>query len=250
MTIQGLLFDKDGTLISFTPLWPAIARDCACQLVASGNVECDVTVDRLLAAIGVQGESIDPQGILAVEPVSATAAAWYALLQPAIPAAAFAQQVSHMMQRSLYAHPQWLAAIADVPAQLRLWRAQGYRLGVATADNQDSTRFCLAHTGLLELFDFIGTSDGELAAKPDPALLHAFCNETGLRPQQVIMFGDTPSDMAFGRNAGAFSVGVLSGTATSAELAPLAHGIVPSVADFDPARLPWSLQTEGAYQHG
>ncbi len=248
MTIQGLLFDKDGTLISFTPLWPAIARDCAQQLLAT--TDSGVDEDNLLAAIGVQGEGIDPQGILAVEPVSATAAAWYALLQPAISPAAFAQQVSRMMQQSLYAHPQWLAAIADVPAQLRQWRAQGYRLGVATADSQDSTRFCLAQTGLLELFDFIGTSDGELAAKPDPALLHAFCAETGLRPQQVIMFGDTPSDMAFGRNAGAFSVGVLSGTATAAELAPLAHSIVPSVADFDPARLPWSLQMKGACQHG
>ncbi|WP_277422717.1 HAD family hydrolase [Photobacterium sanguinicancri] len=64
--------------------------------------------------------------------------------------------------------------------------------------------------------------------------MQGFCERCDLTPAQVVMFGDTVSDMAFGLNAGAGKVGVLTGTATQDELAPHADFILASVADFEP----------------
>lgn len=47
------------------------------------------------------------------------------------------------------------------------------------------------------------------------------------------MFGDTVSDMKFGRNAGASTIGVLTGTASEDELQPYADIVLYSVADFN-----------------
>ncbi|MFZ6043603.1 HAD family hydrolase, partial [Vibrio natriegens] len=113
----------------------------------------------------------------------------------------------------------------------------GYKLGIATADTKAATLYSLEQSGLLGLFDFIGYSDGDIAPKPAPALMNAFCAHCDLTPDQVVMFGDTVSDMVFGRNAGARRIGVLTGTATEEELRPYADFVLHSVADFSPSLL-------------
>ncbi|MCZ8498837.1 HAD-IA family hydrolase [Vibrio lentus] len=85
--------------------------------------------------------------------------------------------------------------------------------------------------GFERYVDYVGYSDGDIEPKPAPALLNTFCEQCGIEPHEV--FGDTVSDMEFGRNAGTSNVGVLTGTAQHCELEPVADLVIASVAHFE-----------------
>ena len=64
----------------------------------------------------------------------------------------------------------------------------------------------------------------------DRALETALTRTLGVRPQEMAMIGDSAGDMSAARAAGAgFTIGVTSGPATAAELAPLADVVVADI---------------------
>lgn len=235
MEIKGLLFDKDGTLLEFHQMWLHVAQGAAADTLTAYAAENNHHLDdvALLAAIGVHGNDVDNHGLLASNPVEDTADAWYQLLQLSSDKAQFSRTVKQLFNKQVEDNPTLIQALPGIKAKLLNLKQQGFRLGIATADSKDATLYSLMLAELIDLFDFVGYSDGDIAPKPAPALLHAFCQHCDLVPQQVIMFGDTVSDMKFGRNAGASTIGVLTGTATEDELQPYADTVLYSVADFN-----------------
>lgn len=235
MEIKGLLFDKDGTLLEFHQMWLHVAQGAAADTLVSYAAENLHNIDNiaLLAAIGVHGEHVDNHGLLASNPVEDTAEAWYQLLQLSSDKTRFSHTVKQLFNKQVEDNPALIQALPGVKDKLIALKAQGFKLGIATADSKDATLYSLMQAELHDLFDFVGYSDGDIAPKPAPALLHAFCQIGDLEPEQVIMFGDTVSDMKFGRNAGACTIGVLTGTASEDELQPYADITLYSVADFN-----------------
>ncbi|WP_428775693.1 HAD family hydrolase [Vibrio sp.] len=236
MKFKALLFDKDGTLLEFHNMWLNVSRSAAMQVKNYSDAQAGnqtVTVTELLSAIGVEGDLVLNHGLLASNPVEDTAVAWFEMLQPDVSLEAFSQVTKTAFNGQVEQNPDWIEALPGVSEKLMLLKQQGMLLGIATADSKDSTLYTLAQSGLSELFDFIGYSDGDIDPKPAPALLQAFCQQCGVAPHEVIMFGDTVSDMEFGHNAGARKVGVLTGTALRSELEPVADLVIPSVAHFD-----------------
>ncbi len=236
MKFKALLFDKDGTLLEFHNMWLNVSRSAAMQVKNYSDAQAGnqtVTVTELLSAIGVEGDLVLNHGLLASNPVEDTAVAWFEMLQPDVSLEAFSQVTKTAFNGQVEQNPDWIEALPGVSEKLVLLKQQGMLLGIATADSKDSTLYTLAQSGLSELFDFIGYSDGDIDPKPAPALLQAFCQQCGVAPHEVIMFGDTVSDMEFGHNAGARKVGVLTGTALRSELEPVADLVIPSVAHFD-----------------
>lgn len=240
MEIKGLLFDKDGTLLEFHQMWLQVAKGAAADTLnaypaesSSYDNNTNVDITALLAAIGVHGDYVDNHGLLASNPVEDTAEAWYQLLQLSSDKSLFSQTVKKLFNKQVEDNPALIQALPEVKDKLIDLKAQGFKLGIATADSKDATIYSLIQTQLHDLFDFVGYSDGDIAPKPAPALLHAFCQVCDLVPEQVIMFGDTVSDMKFGRKAGASTIGVLTGTATEDELKPYADIVLYSVADFN-----------------
>ena len=62
----------------------------------------------------------------------------------------------------------------------------------------------------------------------------AFCAAHGLRPDEVIVVGDTPADLLMARNAGcARAIAVLTGAIPEHVLAPLADHVLPSVQQLE-----------------
>ena len=66
-------------------------------------------------------------------------------------------------------------------------------------------------------------------AKPTPGQLLAFCALTGIPPGECAMIGDSTHDLDSGRAAGMAAVGVLTGLASRAELAPHADVVLDDV---------------------
>ncbi len=237
MDVKGVLFDKDGTLLEFHHLWLKVSQAVVEALLLQYPQPAVDSADRLLAAIGVYGDRVDNRGLLASSPLEDIAATWFGMLTPGCSEPSFTARVKSLFNQQVAGHPELIKALPGIKTVLIKLKQQGLKLGIATADSKAATLYSLEQAGLIELFDFIGYSDGDIAPKPDPALMEAFCRSCGLTARQVVVFGDTVSDMKFGQNAGATAVGVLTGTATEAELAPYAWRVLPSVADLTPGLL-------------
>ncbi|WOG27794.1 HAD family hydrolase [Endozoicomonas sp. 8E] len=237
MKFKALLFDKDGTLLEFHNMWLKVSRS-ACHRVKNYSDERQghqhVTEAQLLLAIGVEGDRVDNHGLLASNPVEDTAAKWFEMLNPQVSLTEFARVTKNAFNQQVAENPQWIEVLPGVADTLTSLKQKGMILGIATADTKDSTLYTLEQSGLKMLFDYVGYSDGDIEPKPAPALLSAFCQQCGIEPHEVIMFGDTVSDMEFATNAGAKKIGVLTGTASASELEPVADLVIPSVAQFDP----------------
>jgi len=119
-------------------------------------------------------------------------------------------------------------AVPLAPLLDSLTRA-GVALGVMTNDAEVAARAHLGSAGVLDRFAFIAGFDSGHGAKPSPTPLLAFADAVGRDPAQIAMVGDSTHDLIAGRAAGMRTVGVLTGPATRADLAPLADVVLPDI---------------------
>ena len=120
----------------------------------------------------------------------------------------------------------------DLANILAEFKHQGIKLGVVTADNQHITHQCLQRLGIEDLFDVIYTDDGVTPTKPDPSCVYDFCQKMGIAKDQVVMVGDTMTDVRFAKNAGIMVVGLAQNEGNRAILAPHADVVVSSLSQL------------------
>ncbi|MEX2520894.1 MAG: HAD family hydrolase [Paracoccaceae bacterium] len=228
--IKGVLLDKDGTLIDYVATWRGLVEE-----MISAYVGPDAALgDALGMAIGFDRRT----GLfLAGSPVVAgTTAEVAALMSALLPRFSAAHIEDDANRRALAAgagDEGGLTPTAGLAEALEQLRRMGLSLGVATHDTELAARAHMRAIGLYELFDFFAGYDSGYGTKPGPGMPQAFCAALALKPQEVVMVGDSLHDLGAGRAAGcAASVGVLTGLATEAELAPHADVILHSVADL------------------
>ncbi|MCL7461632.1 HAD-IA family hydrolase [Pseudomonas sp. NW5] len=94
-----------------------------------------------------------------------------------------------------------------VEEDLQAFRAQGYRLAVATGKSRRGLDRVLAGRGWQQFFDVTRCAD-ETASKPDPRMLEEILAHCGLRAGQALMVGDSPFDLQMAQRAGMSSVAV------------------------------------------
>jgi len=218
--IRGILFDKDGTLFDFHATWSAWAQVFLCDLAADDPAQAAV----LGRAVGVDIESgaFDP-----LSPVIAgTPGDIAARLLPHLPGLAPAALIARMNRAAADAPMRAAVPLAPLLDDLA---ARGLLLGVATNDAEAPARAHLDAAGITARFDFIAGFDSGHGAKPGPGPLLAFADAAGLAPGAVVMVGDSRHDLVAGRAAGMITVGVLTGPAPEAELAPLADAVLPDI---------------------
>ena len=96
---------------------------------------------------------------------------------------------------------------AGVRESLEAFRAQGYRLAVATGKARRGLDRVLKAHGWEDFFDITRAAD-ETASKPDPLMLNQILAHCDVCPQQALMVGDASFDLLMARNAGIDSVAV------------------------------------------
>jgi phosphoglycolate phosphatase len=123
-------------------------------------------------------------------------------------------------------------------AALDRLKAQGYLLGVATGKARRGLNAVLDRHDIAGRFVTLQTGD-QGPGKPHPAMLERAMAETGARPEDVIMIGDTSYDMLMARNAGVHAIGVSWGYHPAEELrAAGAHSVIASFDEL-PAVFPF-----------
>jgi HAD superfamily hydrolase (TIGR01509 family) len=229
--IELVVFDKDGTLIEFHPMWQGWVGELAHRVSALTGRPL---VDQVFSVLGVDRDSgvIAPHGLLASTPM--------ARMRELLAEALVDEGVEPDAARHAVA-AAWLApdpvALATPTADLELLldrlAARGIRAAVATSDDRLPTERTLAALGIAARFETLACADDGHPVKPAPDPVLQISVRVGVAPDRILVVGDAPVDMRMGRAAGVRRVvGVLTGVGDEVTLGPLADLVLPSVAEL------------------
>ncbi|MBM3333386.1 HAD-IIIA family hydrolase [Candidatus Sumerlaeota bacterium] len=97
-------------------------------------------------------------------------------------------------------------------------RAHGVRTAILSNKMNSLTQRISAELGLAARVDFVRGESKQWPRKPDPALLDHLIQHFGVKREEVLIVGDSVSDVELARNAGVAFCGVLTGQATREDL--------------------------------
>jgi len=227
MTIRGVLFDKDGTLIDVHTTWVPIYREMMGEIFGIDTAGAEALMEQ--AGYDPATQKFRAGSVLAAGTTRQLVEIWW----PGLDAAGRAEKVrmidhdfGHLVTEKLSP----LMPLAPIFSELR---AMGLKLGVATNDSHVSAKGHMAAIGVIEHFEDIIAGDTVPVAKPSGNMIRRFAEVTGLKPSAIAMVGDNSHDMEEARNGGAgLAIAVLSGNAAHDDIAHLADHTIASVADL------------------
>jgi len=196
--IQAILFDKNGTLEDSQAYLRSLAQRTA-RLI---DAQIPGIGEPLLMAFGVNGNTLDPAGIVAVASrreteiaaaayIAETGRGWFESLK-------IARQALDEAEKYIGQTPSPL--FVGSLEMLKSLSAAGLKLGILSAATNQEVQMFVAHHQLGNYIQLeMGVDEGP--SKPDPVLFLQACQALGIEPSATLMVGDSVGDMQMARNA-------------------------------------------------
>lgn len=231
LEIKGILFDKDGTLLQFREIWIQITYEIIDELLDSMEDKGSTALkEQLCDSIGLRNGEVDEKGYLASGTSVDIAESFQQVLPHAKPH--LHQWLSERLLIKTREHIDNVKPVCDLSLLFSSLKHKGIIVGIATADDYETTKLCLQQLGIEDAVQFLGTAD-LYKKKPYPEVVEEFCKKFLLKKEEVVIVGDTIIDMQLAKNSSVrFGVGVMSGVGSYRELNPLADFIISSVDDL------------------
>ena len=226
MSLEAVLFDKDGVLIDFQATWGRWAATLL-QRLSGGDA---AVYDRLADAIRffpATGEFAADSVAIAGTPRDLAQA-----LHGALGGAWTTADLETLLSQD--AIDVDVAPPVPQSPTIEALATSGLKLGVVTNDAEDAARSQVATVGISDLFGCVVGYDSGFGAKPGPGSVLGACELLGVAPDKAAMVGDSLHDLHAARAAGTTAVGVLTGTAVRSDLAPFADVVLPDVTHVPP----------------
>jgi len=194
-TIQGLLFDLDGTLVDSAP-----------DIAAAANV--------LLEAHDKEPLTVDDIRLMIGNGVKALVKRAFAKRGVDLDEANLDARNEEMM--AIYAKNLTVLTTVMPGADKTLdrYKQSGMKLAVVTNKPEKFSREICSHFGWDTVLDAIVGGDTCDDRKPAPGMLFHACKQMGVDPANCVMIGDSPADIDSAKNAGMRSVAVRGGYTT------------------------------------
>ncbi|WP_373528089.1 HAD family hydrolase [Nostoc sp.] len=196
--IQAILFDKNGTLEDSEMYLRSLAQRAA-RLI---DAQIPGTGEPLLMAFGVNGNSLNPAGLISVASrretevaaaayIAETGRGWFESLKIARQALDEAEKYIEQTPAPLF------VGSLDL---LKYLQEAGLQLGILSAATTAEVRNFVANHQLSNYFQLeMGVDEGP--TKPDPVLFLQACKALGVEPGATLMVGDSVGDMQMARDA-------------------------------------------------
>lgn len=228
-----IVFDKDGTLVDLHHMWGDMSMQWIDAMLEPLSQDRGIGED-LYRSLGYDPlarriVANSPMAVACTQDLYAVAATvlcqhghpWH----EAIDIVRSAAKITIELPR-----PDQIRPLGDVGGTIRRLAAAGIIVAIATSDDRAITEATLPILGIGDAVGLLVCGDDALPNKPDPAGLHFLSRQTRIAPSQIMMVGDTTSDMLFGKNAG---VGCCVGIVHNGELGPdLADVLVSSIDEI------------------
>ena len=231
MNTKGIIFDKDGTLLDFDAFWVKVSVAAIREFLNEMGAK-PVDVSEILTAFGIRDGRTDTNGVLCKGTYEQMGQIVYSILMKhgiSVPQDVVTCRVEAAYLQNAEAG-EVRPTCPDLVEVLTGLKSKGLKLAIVTTDQPHITNQCLEKLGIGRLFDRVYTDDGQTPTKPNPHCAWDFCREFGLNREQVVMVGDTLTDMSFAKNAGIMGVGLAADDRAKAELLPYADTVISALS--------------------
>ncbi len=199
-SIEAIIFDKDGTLADVEAYLKSLGQKRS-RLV---DARIPGVQEPLLLAFGLEGNQLNPSGLLAVASrreneiaaaayVAETGRDWLEALE--IAKVAFTEADEYLKRKADHTPP-----FDGTLELLNRITSAGIQVGLLSSDTPDHvsdfiqryelTRHIQAHLGVKGM-----------PSKPDPVLFHKICADLDVSPSQTLMVGDALTDIKMAQAA-------------------------------------------------
>lgn len=230
MNIKAVIFDKDGTLMKFDPFWVSVTSGVIDDIIALAGRE--INRDEFFDALGISDCKAGADGPLCAGTYEQIGAAIHGVLS-AHGADFDRERIIELTTDAYNRHARdgvVEPTCGDICRELLQIKNLGIRLLVVTTDNRMITGICLDKLGITDLFDKIYTDDGEFPPKPNPDCIRKYSVESGIAPDNMIMVGDTMTDVCFAHNCGMAVIGIGETEQKAERLRPYADEVIPDIS--------------------
>ncbi|KAA0699651.1 HAD family hydrolase [Neorhizobium sp. P12A] len=225
--IAAILFDKDGTLLDYDDSWLPVNRELA-RIAAKNDPDL---ADHLLRECGMDPETghIVPDSLLAAGNTRQISEGLIAAGSEV-----YLEELVHRLDELFSNAVDFSVPVTDLKAFFGRMHARGYKLGIASSDNERSIRQLATRFGFHDHVDYIAGYDSGFGSKPEAGMVLGFCRATGLSPEQIAVVGDNNHDLHMGHNAGAgLKIAVLTGTGSRESLAAASDYCLNDITELE-----------------
>jgi phosphoglycolate phosphatase len=204
--IDGILFDKDGTLLDFGSLWIEWAQQFIKQIRKKTKGKCEINNHIFAESIGFYWDkkSWDPRGPLAMGSIDQLVTILsFNLYKMGISWDEAIHTVKDC-EEEVDKHIDWDQLVTPVNGLkefLRQAKQASIKMGVVTSDNYQLAKKHLNILGVDEFFEIVIGHDQVRRGKPFPDMVNLACEQLSLSPGKTLIIGDSNGDMILGKNS-------------------------------------------------
>ena len=216
MTIKAVIFDLDGTIVTFNLDYKALRAEVRGYLIKMGVPASVISIKENMFDMLKKAEllftnagkpaslliEIREEALLIADRYESEAAGLTSLLPGAV-------------------------------ETLKMLRKKGLKIGLCTNNSERSTKLILGRFKLTEYFDVTVPRDHVSQMKPSPEHCEAAINALDIPVSEVIFVGDSPIDMRGAKELKAIAVGLPTGISTQEQLVISgANYVITSIVDL------------------
>lgn len=229
--IDGIIFDKDGTLMEFQSFWLPVTYRVISKLC--NEYELNVVIKKeCINALGIdENDCIDSEGQLAIGTYATISTSLRNVLlrhEKSVQNSQLQKKITQWFEEE--SEKQTCHFTTDLKQLCDCLQKKNIHIAVATTDNLEVTQRCLKQ-GEMNV-EVISASDSSIPKKPDTSLIQYLAEIWNTTCEKIVMIGDTPNDLRFAKKAGAKTIGVLSGVSNEQLLLPYADCILNNIGEL------------------
>jgi len=211
--LKGVIFDIDGTLVDSND---AHAQSWVDTFREAGY---DVPFDKVRPLIGMGGDKLLPKTI--------------GVSRDSDEGKKLGERRGKIFKSNYLPHLRPLPGARELVLRVK---RDGLKAIVATSAKDEELKGLLKAAHVEDLMEEKATASDAKRSKPDPDIVQAAIDESGIPRNSLVMIGDTPYDVEAASKAGVRTIGFLSGGWTREELkgaAEIYDGPADLLAHYD-----------------